>query len=92
MQIRAPIDRQIVDIISRLDLRPTSPVHPFQGGGNDQEIELGQPIISSLTTFQAQSDGHPMSHGLPIEAETTEPEDSPLLPEEEQTFNECIGA
>jgi hypothetical protein len=83
MQIRVPIDRQIVDIISRLDLRPTSPVHPFQSGENGQEIELGQPTISSLTPFEAQSDGHPTSHGLPIEAETTESEDSPLLPEEE---------
>jgi hypothetical protein len=92
MQIRVPIDRQIVEIISRLDLRPTSPAEPFQGGGNDQKAEPRQPTISSLMTFQRQSHVHPMSHGLPTEAEATEPRDLPLLPEEEQTCNEYIGA
>jgi hypothetical protein len=32
MQIRVPVDRQIVGIIWRLDLRSTSSGHPFEGG------------------------------------------------------------
>jgi hypothetical protein len=42
--------------------------------------------------FQNRFDEHLMSDGLQTETEATEPEDSPLLPEEGQTYNESIGA
>jgi hypothetical protein len=59
---------------------------------DDHEVKLGQEASSSLTIFQDQSDEHPMSDGLETETEATEPEDGPLLPEEEQIYNESIGA
>jgi hypothetical protein len=91
MQIRVPIDRHIVEIISRLDLKATSPVQPFQGGENDQEVKPGQQAISSLMMFQDQSDDYPMSDGLQTEAEAIESEDAPLPPKEEQTTMNTLG-
>jgi hypothetical protein len=92
IQIQVPVDRQIVGIISRLDLRSTSSGHPFEGGRNNQGLERGQKTMSSLTTFQDQSDQRRMSHGVLTEAQVPEPEDTPLLSEEELAWNECIGA
>jgi hypothetical protein len=48
--------------------------------------------MSYLTTFQDQSDERRMSHGLVTEAQGPEPEEPPLLSEEELAWNECIGA
>jgi hypothetical protein len=42
IQIYVPVDRQIVRIISRLDLRSTSSGHLFKGGRNNQGLEPGQ--------------------------------------------------
>jgi hypothetical protein len=90
--IQVPVDRQIVGIISLLDLRSTSSGHPFEDGGNDQGLEPGEQIRSYLTTFQDQSDQSRMSHGLLTEAQGPEPEEAPSLSEEELAWNECIGA
>jgi hypothetical protein len=46
MQIRVPVDRQIVGIVSQLDLRSTSSGHSFEAGRNNQGLEPGEQSMS----------------------------------------------